>query len=484
MKIRYTILIGLLLILLATNVSAAVTVTESTGIIFEADYSSFREDQELITERVGFRIDNTEVTDQTVTIAVQGLPANYNVLAINPVTIAANSQQNVQFDIEIPHANDVGEQAIGEVVLTNAAGTEVDRVNLIQDTKSMLIIEKIEVEYRDEDDKKQEDEFDAEDDNSFTLDDKVKIGTEVIVRIDIKNIFSDEDYDDSEIENIELKIDADDSDFFPDGFDDEYTFSDLKADDEDTYEFKFTIPDDIDAGDYTLELELEGEDGQNVKYDLRKEIDFDLERLDDDLRITKAGVIGTVDTCSESFLFDVEVRNYGVDDQEDMGVSIVNNDLRINEVTEDIEIEEYDERGDTWSNTYTINLPSNLRRGTYPIDVNVQINNRITQDFRRVNLEIESCSAPIQEDNNDQAVEEEQKGVEENSQEDFSNSNARDSQAEDQKTETESNEITGSVVQSVENPVTANDMVFGMLIVAIVMMIAVIGAFIVVLFRK
>jgi len=334
-------------------------------------------------------IHNNDSVSRNYTITITGLPTTYNFEG-RQLTIAANSTSQVAPTVNVTHARSPGDAKVGEIVVSD--GTIQRRVDLIQRTKSMLVFHEIGISYVDSDDDDRDEDFNVESKTQIDLDQEVKPGSDVELSFEIENLFRDTDYDESEISDVTLKIDASDNDLFEGDFDDEYDIDDLEAKKKEKITVQFKIPDDIDAGDYDLEFTLEGEDGKNIRYKDVKTLRLDIKRERDDVRITKALVVpSTVSLCEGSFSLEVELSNLGDREQKQAALAIFNRELAINENIAGIDLDEFDDTNDHWSKTFRYTLKNSTKAKTYPIEVRAFIQNDKEEDTKIVNLVVEAC---------------------------------------------------------------------------------------------
>ncbi|MBI2146562.1 hypothetical protein HYU22_04440 [Candidatus Woesearchaeota archaeon] len=389
-----TILLSVLLIsvlLLASSVQALVDF--SAAPVVDVDYAAFREDQQTIPSAGQFTLRNTDLTPVTVQLSIQFTGAGYSIANLPAsVTIPGNSTLAVDFTLNVPHRNEPGSASIGTVQVRDNAGTLLISGSLVQDTKEMLIIRNLGIDYTDTDDSARDQDFDAEEENDFRIERDIKPGTDITLTFEIENRFRDSDYENSDIENVELSVDVDDSDLFPSDFDDKYDFVDLQAKDKQTEEVRFTIPDDASSGNYILEFTLEGEDGQGINYQIVKTLSLDLSRPDDDVRITQANVTSVLTVCDTVIPFRVTLKNYGSDNQRYTALRLIGAPLRITENIVDIELDEFDTRKDSWSQSFAFAMPK-ITPGTYPVDVYAYIDRDKQIDYKKVNVVVQSCPA-------------------------------------------------------------------------------------------
>jgi uncharacterized membrane protein len=392
-KIKAKIFIlGLLLFLLAiTFVSADVSI-DNDRVRLGVDYSDFNDDDQehLIETTDTFTLTNTDNSNVTLTVSATGLPDDYYVTD-KTVTINGNSSQQVSLELNVTHDQNAGEKDIGTITVKNQAGTQLTSATLTQNTTSMLELKEIEIEYVNDDDGKESEDFN--DDEEYDLEEKVGIGTEFTLVVKLKNLF-DDDYKSkySDLENIVVTIDPDDRDLFTEDVDD-FDLDDLEADDEAELKVELTIDEEADDGDYSIDITIEAEDGKNAEYKIERTINLDLNRKDNDLRITKLETSPlNIDLCQDNFLIDVRVKNYGNDDQRYAAVSVYSKELNINQNFNDFKIESFDDNDNTWQKTLNIPLEG-ISAGTYDIDVNVDYDRDENTDFERLRVVVDECAS-------------------------------------------------------------------------------------------
>jgi hypothetical protein len=395
-KIKAKIFIlGLLLFLLAvTFVSADVSI-DKNEVTLEVDYANFDDDdQELLVETTNtFTLTNNGASAVTLTVSATGLPEDYSV-GDKLVTIDTNSSQDVNLNFNVSHVQDGGEKNIGTITVKDQSDTQLTSATLVQNTTSMIELKEIEIDYVNDEDGKESEDFD--DEPEYDLEENVGIGTEFTITIKLKNIF-DKDYKSkySDLENIVVTVDPDDDDLFTENVD-EFDIDDLDAGDEAELEIKLNIDEEADDGDYSIDITIEAEDGKNAEYKIERTIDLDLNRKDNDLRITKLETSPlNIDLCQDYFLIDVEIKNYGNDDQRYAAVALYSKDLNINQHFDDFEIESFDDNDNTWRKTLNVPLEG-ISAGTYDIDTNVYYDRDENTDFERLRVVIDECASDDQ----------------------------------------------------------------------------------------
>ena len=211
------------------------------------------------------------------------------------------------------------------------------------------------------------------------------------------------------MDEVEISINSDDDDLFETPLEDKYLLeSNIEAGKNIEYAVPFMISKDADADIYTLEITITAEDGQGIEYAVEKELVLEIELDDDDVRIVKAEIKpAAVTLCNAEFNLDVELRNFGTDYQEFVGLSIINTELGINEMVQNIELKPYTKENNYWDKEFTLEL-KNTKVKTYYLDINVYLKNDQLSQYQRLELPVKSCSEPPVEEEVAEEEEEEQ----------------------------------------------------------------------------
>lgn len=398
----------LMIALFASAVSATVQIVDSAGaatekVVMDVSYADFDEDPDTNRDMTSIPViatvivKNTDIGTKTVSVAATMLATETGYTVTNPTSqaIASNGQGTFTITINVPHKKAPGEVKIADLKVTDQTDPTTpivaDEASLHQKTAFMLSMDEISVDYEDSTGDSQDEDFDSAVDDTFDLDDSVRPGSEITFTIKTENLFDNEDYGDSDIDNIEVNVDADNNDIFEDDFDDKYDISNLKAGDDDKVEITWQIPADVDEDDYTIEFTLEGEDGKNIKYKLVKEVTVTVERENDDVRVEKI-TVSPVTTCDAEYTVTVNVQNFGSDDQDEVAVALFSQELDIDENEFPLELNEFDDSDDSWTKTYTFDLPKNVAAKTYPLEARVYVNTDDLMDNEIVNVAVKDCN--------------------------------------------------------------------------------------------
>lgn len=485
-KIKIKLLIGLLIVSLLINfVNGELAVEnveiEESQVYLDVDYHNFNdEDQEKISETTEqFTIRNNNAFNVSVLVAATGLPAEYSTES-KEITIQGNSTQSVSLKVDVPHEEDAGEKEIGSIIIKGANDIQLDSTNLIQNTKSMLALTELEAKYTSKKEGLEQEDFDG-DDNDYKLDKDVRVASEVILTFKMRNLF-DKDYeaDYSEIEDIKLTITTDDDNLFADDFEEEYELTDLEANKKEEFTVSFEVSNEATSGEYLLEIVLEGEDGKIAEYKIEKELTLEVGRVRDDVRIVTAEITPqNISICTQEFFLELELENFGTDNQKYAGASIYNEELDLNENWENVVLDDYSDDDNSQSKIFTFSLKEGLEAKSYPLNINVYVDKDEKVDFQQATLEISGCAAEeIEESQPEEEEEEEKKEIE------VISSTLGTDQEEEQATTTSAKLLSSSaVVETIENSYTIEDFFVGIVIVAIVLVLAMIVTFFIILIK-
>ncbi|MBT4935565.1 hypothetical protein HOL21_02810 [Candidatus Woesearchaeota archaeon] len=473
------ILLGLVILcILATAVSADINIVEEV-VTFDVDYSDFNdEDQETVTSTTStLTLQNTGSDAVDVTITLTNLPTDYiytNKIVTVPAAVdGVSGEVSTTLTINVPHEENSGEENVATVALSE--GT--DTATLRQITESMLKLDNLKVEYTEYKGSSESDNFN--DEETFDLQEKVRPFTEMSFTFKIKNLFdSDYDNDKSDLENIELRLEADDDDLFDESFEEDYNFDDLRANDKDELTITFNIDEDAKATDYTFDITLEAEDSDGAKHKIKRDLTFEVERERDDVRITKTVLSPTsLTVCDTAFTMDVGLKNFGSDRQRYAALSIYNVELDINENIETISIDDHGDNDDIWNRLFTFDLPSNTQAKTYSLDVRAYIDNDEVIDIETVDVVVGSCAQDVPEEEEEETV------VVTLPSNDTTTGNTETTTTGTTETQETTTVTSAAVIHTIEDPYTTEDFVVAILIVAVILILVLIVAFMIILLK-
>jgi uncharacterized membrane protein len=342
------------------------------------------------SQSVSFVIENVGDFSEIVDISLANVNSRYNAqVSIPQTTLAAGSSQTITLTLSIPNSQDSGIVNIGQVVLTFSGTTATETISV--ETESQLSIDDVDVTVGGNTDSNLQD--------GNRIDDEAKPEDRVKFDIQIKNLFSDND--DIQIENIEVEITIQDID---DGDDLEKTSSDfdLNADKKKTVSIDFEVPLEVESGNYDVIIIADGRDENGARHTDRMQLELEVDRENDDVRITKADLSSSTIKCGQSTSLRFEIRNLGDSTQDDAAVVISNTDLGLNQRFDDIELDDNPtDRDSRFSRSVDIVVPSSASPGSYPIDVIAFIDRNTRIDREVVTLNVQSCEEQVEQTTTD-----------------------------------------------------------------------------------
>ena len=168
---------------------------------------------------------------------------------------------------------------------------------------------------------------------------------------------------------------------------------DLDAGNEETVDLVVPIPIDVESKSYFFDAQIEGHDTNGTVYTQEIRNKFDVNRLAQDIRITKAQLAPSLVSCDRKTVATVEIMNAGSQDQNDAALEIQNANFGINFMEKDIILKASDQSADESSYTKKLNIeiPSFMRAGIYTINANLYWKNYVLFDRKQMQLIVKDC---------------------------------------------------------------------------------------------
>ena len=157
---------------------------------------------------------------------------------------------------------------------------------------------------------------------------------------------------------------------------------DVKNDQSEIISFEFKADPDLSATHkYALLAVVEDDECQQEyeKFDLVRE---DTEIIVDNVKTSNENLF-----CGGGFDVTVDLRNIGIDEQDDVSVTLRNTKMKINQQTDEFGIEGF-EGDDEARKKFNVLIPSNIKSGDYSFNVDVKYNtDKIVREKFTVSLE-------------------------------------------------------------------------------------------------
>jgi hypothetical protein len=295
---------------------------------------------------------------------------------------------NVTVSGKIPKDGTAGARTdIGDILLTSAtANFSID--DFFIDPVSKLRIIEVEVDYKDLQNNDKGVKLE-ESDEGDTIN-NVQPGTEVRIRVKLQNDFTDSE--DAQIKDIDLTVTIQDVNDGSD-LDDEESDIEVNEDSSQKIDFSFIIPADAEKDTFTVLVEADGRDdkfGARHKDEFRFQIEVD--RKPFEVEITKVELQNPVLTCTRNTMLEMEVRNIGSKELDEVKVEIINADLGINFVKENIALTiDYTDIDSREKITFPIVLKNNAENKNYVIRTKAYFSRSTLDDVKDVQLTVRPC---------------------------------------------------------------------------------------------
>jgi len=160
---------------------------------------------------------------------------------------------------------------------------------------------------------------------------------------------------------------------------DETESDSVDIDDNDDYDFDeddgilLTVPYDLDfdGGDEFRVYVKAYEDGDEDAYCISDSIEINIEREDNAVMVEKAKLTPSVVNPGETTELVVDLLNIGDKDQDDVTVKVYRSDLKIDQISERVDLDKFEDSDNDATRRFTLNIPTTAKPGDYSIEVNV-----------------------------------------------------------------------------------------------------------------
>jgi len=343
--------------------------------------------QTLIIKNTG----TLNLTNVALTFSNTELTNLVKVNSIVPTSIGAGTEVSLTLSVLIPSNLDGGirfNKGDVKVSASNGSATIEDSAKIYLEAESGLSIDKIDIYVNGED----EDTFKSSDDEF----DELKEGDKIKLVIFVENDHSED------IEDVyaELSVDgASNWDFVDDEESDE---EDIDEGDDFEFEIEFTLDsDDLDedsddSAEFTLTVRGEDSEEDYEHFDVWT-FTLEIDREKDEITLTKVDVSSTTIYCTDSEIrLDVDFKNTGTNDQDEAWIIVKSTGLNYQE---EFELEDFDSM-DSDDKTFIIPIPSDIKGGTYTIEVSALNEDEDVTDKEIVSITV-ICSVDEDEDVDD-----------------------------------------------------------------------------------
>jgi len=236
------------------------------------------------------------------------------------------------------------------------------------------------------------DELKAMDGNAGEIK-EVNPGATLTLKVKVKNEWPD-GTDDHEIDSIELECTLEDIGD-DDEIDESVDFEDLDPDDaSDKEELSFDISKEgEDDESYEIDCNLVGEDEDGTDYDIDFVVDVKVEKEAHDIVFQKASVSPSSVSCSRNIVVAWDIKNIGAKDEDDVQVSVRNDDLDFfkNEFIEELESGDYDDDDTEYDVSYNFRVEDDAEPGIYAFTFEIDYDDGDEEERMDVEIEVKNC---------------------------------------------------------------------------------------------
>jgi len=156
----------------------------------------------------------------------------------------------------------------------------------------------------------------------------------------------------------------------------------------------YQLPLKIDEGEYDLNLEIEVNDDNSTSYILPWRGRLEVDKKSHELVIRRADLSRPILECRRTATLDVEVMNFGSEDEDEVVLTVVNEDLSISTRDQfELVADAFDDQN-SFVKRINLNLPMDFAANTYQVQVQAfrDINNLMAQ--KTVDVTVADCVQP------------------------------------------------------------------------------------------
>ena len=373
---------------------ADISVSDESDFVLDIDYRTLGDDDDRensLIQRVTLTNDGSST--ETVSLALSG-DSSYTVgfesSSDQSFTLSSGESREVDIGIEIDLTDDI-DGGTHEDVFTLSLSENSGTTQLSYDAEVvyMLDINKVYFEVNSQDDYSMDD-GDSDDGDADLI---VTPGDEVVMTFSLENLF-DEDYKRGDLD-IEIKVELDEDDFGKD-IDEEiiFTLDPGKKTDKDDLEYSITfdVPEDADEDDgYNLEISFEAKDENGAEYKTKFLAEIEVKRQKDDIKLNAITLSQTNLVCGSTFSAEVEVANFGSNNQENAALEIFNTDLGISE-RENFVLNKGSSSSSSKTFKFEFEVPEDISEGEYSLEFRANIDLTVLVDRDVQKIIVGSCS--------------------------------------------------------------------------------------------
>ena len=224
---------------------------------------------------------------------------------------------------------------------------------------------------------------------------EAKPGDNVQFKIQATNNFTDTE--DLEMEDIQVTVTIEGIDD-DDDLEEEGEIKDIKAEKDDDVTIDFTIPLEVDEGDYDVLIEIEGDDENGTAHAVEYELELEVQKEDNDVKFLRNTITPSEIKFGRTVQLSTAVINTGADDEDDVSLEVTNAELGVNfRETFDLSNDPFDEDS-KFSKTFTTTIPQDVAPGIYTLQSVVTFNGGSDTGTNAADLVVAQCEVIAEKD--------------------------------------------------------------------------------------
>tara|TARA_Y100000310_G_C20698091_1_gene827165 strand:- start:4858 stop:5934 length:1077 start_codon:yes stop_codon:yes gene_type:complete len=224
----------------------------------------------------------------------------------------------------------------------------------------------------------------------------VEPGQKVQIKIKVQNAYdsaaADPEITDVEVEEADIEDIDDDDDLEPEDDPDDFDLDD--PGDKKTITLEYEIPIRVEEDTFDLTVEIEGINNSGVKQNVSLDFVIEVDKENHLLQFERLSLSQEKVRCGRNTELDVLIFNIGSEEEEDVELSIKNEDLEIS-FSEIFDIDEGGEDDDSeFGKSYTVAVPKTAQSGIYTLAGEVEYRSGRETERKTTDLEVD-CEAIV-----------------------------------------------------------------------------------------
>jgi len=338
-----------------------------------------------------FTITNSGNTSLTNIVQVTNIESDFNVtFNATGFNLTVGQSATMLLNLTIPPDSATGNITIGNIHFTSNGTYTSSSFPLYATVKGGLEIADLDVVLLLMNGKTRTN-TDVRDSNKLDFGDDHDVGPGSTLQFEfrIENLFLDRE--DVIIEDVSVLVTIKEIDDEED-IDEESENFDLDPEEDKDAIVSLELPLKVEEGNYDIEVLVQGEDEEGAEHKVEWNLELKLEKENHDMYIKSASLTKDQITCSGVTSLKTRVMNLGRKDEDNIKIEAKNSDIGLDFEKSGIVLVEdpYDDDNE-YERTIPIVIEEGVKPGTYPIDFNVYISNKILFATKRVELKVEGC---------------------------------------------------------------------------------------------